>query len=155
MFEMALPWWAWSIIAGILALAEMHAPGSYLVWIALGAALTSAAHAALGVSLEGQLIVFAVASAVSCGAGYFVYHRAPRRRRGEPLLNERSAAMIGGRGIVCEAFLNGRGKVRVGDTVWLATGPDLAVDTPVVVSAVHGTRLIVEPAEPRGARSAE
>jgi inner membrane protein len=59
-------------------------------------------------------------------------------------LNERSNSMLGERGTVCEAFLSGRGKVRVGDSVWLATGADLAEGTPVVVSGVHGTRLVVE-----------
>jgi inner membrane protein len=143
---MAIAWWAWAILAGILALAELHAPGSYLVWIALGAALTSALDAALGGSLEGQLGTFAGASALSCVAGYFVYRRLHRRRRGETPLNDRGLAMIGARGTVCEAFLNGRGKVRLGDGVWLADGPDLAEATPVTVSAVRGTRLIVQAA---------
>jgi membrane protein implicated in regulation of membrane protease activity len=135
-----IPWWPWMILAGILALAELHVPGSYLVWIALGAALTSAVDAAFGVSVEGQLGTFAAASALSCIAGYFVY----RRRRRVETLNDRSLAMVGERGTVCDAFFNGRGKVRLGDGVWLADGPDLAEGTPVVVSAVRGTRLFVQ-----------
>jgi membrane protein implicated in regulation of membrane protease activity len=144
---MAMAWWAWAILAGILALAELHVPGGYLVWIALGAALTSALEAAFGGSLEGQLGIFAAASALSCITGYFVYRRLHRRRRGETLLNDRSLAMVGARGTVCEAFVNGRGKVRLGDGVWLADGPDLAEGAPVIVSAVRGTRLIVQAGE--------
>jgi membrane protein implicated in regulation of membrane protease activity len=143
----ALPWWGWVILAGVLAVAELHVPGSYLVWIALGAAVTSGVHAALGASLSGQLATFAAASAISCGLGYFVYRHFERPpRRHEAPLNERSLAMIGARGTVCEAFQSGRGKVRLGDSVWLAAGPDLAEGTPVVVSAVRGTRLVVQPA---------
>ena len=52
--------------------------------------------------------------------------------------------MVGARGTVCEPFFNGRGKVRLGDGVWLADGPDLAEGMPVAVKAVHGTRLVVE-----------
>lgn len=142
-----LPWWAWIVLAGLLALAELHVPGSYLVWIALGAAATSGVHAAFGASLEGQLATFATASAVSCLAGYFVYRRLDRRRRhGEDPLNQRHLAMVGERGRVCEAFANGQGKVRLGDSVWLAAGPDLADGTPVIVSGVRGTRLVVEAA---------
>jgi membrane protein implicated in regulation of membrane protease activity len=153
---MAIPWWTWVILAGILALAELHAPGSYLVWIALGAALTSVVAAAFGVSVGGQIGSFAVASALSCVIGYFVYRRLHRRRRGEPPLNERGLAMVGARGTVCEAFFNGRGKVRLGDGVWLADGPDLAEGMPVVVSAVRGTRLVVQAVEPKsGAGPAE
>jgi membrane protein implicated in regulation of membrane protease activity len=146
---MAIPWWSWAVLAGILALAELHMPGSYLVWIALGAALTSGLAAALGGSLEGQLGTFAGASALSCVVGYFVYRRLHRRRRGETPLNDRGMAMIGTRGTVCEAFFNGRGKVRLGDGVWLADGPDLAEGAPVIVSEVRGTRLIVQAGEPK------
>jgi membrane protein implicated in regulation of membrane protease activity len=145
------PWWAWTILAGVLALAEMHVPGAYLVWIALGAALTAAADAALRLSLEGQLGIFAAASAVSCAAGYFVYRRLHHRQHRELPLNERHRAMLGERGTVCEAFVNGRGKVRLGDSVWLAAGPDLAEGMPVVVSGVRGTRVVVEAMPPRSA----
>ena len=145
---MAIAWWGWVVLAGILALAELHAPGSYLVWIALGAALTALVDAALGTSLEGQLGVFAAASALSCIAGYFVYRRLHWQRREDAPLNERNQALVGERGIVCEAFQNGHGKVRLGDSVWLAAGPDLADGAPVTVSAVRGTRLVVEAVTP-------
>jgi membrane protein implicated in regulation of membrane protease activity len=143
------PWWGWMIFAGVLALAELHVPGSYLVWIAVGAALTGAVDAAFGLSVEEQLGTFAASSALSCVVGYFVYRRMHRQRRGETLLNDRSLAMVGARGTVCEAFSNGRGKVRLGDGVWLADGPDLALGAPVVVSAVRGTRLVVQGMQPR------
>lgn len=153
---MAFAWWAWMVLAGVLGLAEMGVPGAYLMWIALGAALTGFADAALGLSLEGQLGVFAVASALSCSAGFFVYRRMQPSHRAEPPLNEPHRAMLGARGTVCEAFLSGRGKVRLGDSVWLANGPDLPEGAPVVVSGVHGTRLVVESLEPKaGADSAK
>ena len=46
--------------------------------------------------------------------------------------------MLGSRGTVCEPFAGGQGKVRLGDGVWLASGPELAEGTPVVVTAVQG-----------------
>src|SRR6266487_1775513 len=108
---MEIPWWGWVIFAGVLGLAELHVPGSYLVWIALGAALTGAADAAFGLSLAGQLGVFAAASALSSLAGYFVYRQLPQRRRGGIVLNGRGRARVGAGGTVCEAFVNGGGKV--------------------------------------------
>jgi membrane protein implicated in regulation of membrane protease activity len=151
-----LPWWAWVMLAGLLALAEMHVPGSYLIWIALGAAATSAIHAAYGVSLEGQLLGFAIAAALSCAAGFFGYRRAGvRYLRGETRLNQRSAALVGERGTVCQAFQGGRGKVRLGDSVWLASGPERAEEgTRVVINAVRGTRLIVAALGPPAAAAA-
>jgi membrane protein implicated in regulation of membrane protease activity len=145
---MDISWWAWVILAGILALAELHVPGSYLVWIAFGAALTGLVAAAFGVSLGGQLASFAAASALSCIVGYYVYRRVHRAAsQGETHLNERGLAMVGARGTVCETFFNGRGKVRLGDGVWLADGPDLGEGMPVTVRAVRGTRLVVEAVE--------
>src|SRR5215204_1902170 len=148
---MAFAWWAWMVLAGLLGIAEMGVPGAYLMWIALGAALTGAADAAFGLSLEGQLAVFAAASAVSCAAGFFVYRRMQPTREGAPPINEPHRALLGARGVVCEALVSGRGKVRIGDSVWLANGPDLAEGAPVVVSGVRGTRLVVDRLDPRPA----
>ena len=137
-------WWAWVILAGVLGLAEMHVPGSYLMWIALGAAVTGGMDAAFNLDLTAQIGTFAVASAISCGGGYFVYRWVSRPHRAEVVLNERNRLLLGARGTVCEALVNGAGKVRVADGVWLAAGPDLAAGTPIVVTAVHGTRLHVD-----------
>ena len=136
-------WWAWIVLAGVLAIAEMVLPGSYLMWIALGAAITGLVAAATGMVLEGQLAVFAAATAASCIGGYFVYRGQEWDRGRETPLNAPRRSLVGAHGTVCEALVNGRGKVRVGDTVWLADGPDLAEGTPVIVSGVRGTRLTV------------
>jgi membrane protein implicated in regulation of membrane protease activity len=143
---MFIPWWIWVIVAGALALAEIHAPGSYRIWLALGAAVTAFAHAAWGLTLEGQLACFTLASAVSCLAGFFVYRHLYGSRPADDMpLNQRELALIGARGMVCVAIANGAGKVRLGDSVWLARGPDLPEGTPVVVTALRGTAVIVEP----------
>jgi inner membrane protein len=93
--------------------------------------------------MEGQVAVFTVATAASCVGGYFVYRRMGSDRDDDIPLNTPRRSMIGAQGTVCEAFVNGSGKVRVGDTVWLADGPDLAEGTPVVIAGVRGTRLNV------------
>jgi membrane protein implicated in regulation of membrane protease activity len=132
----------------LVGFAELHASGSYLVWIALGAAVTAALDAAFSLPLAAQTAVFAAAAAVSCGAGYFVYRHIDRRRPDRTPLNQRALAMVGRSGVVCASFLNGEGKVRLGDTVWLAEGPALAEGAAVVVTSVRGTRVVVEPAAP-------
>jgi inner membrane protein len=141
-------WWVWAVVAVLVALSELHAPGYYLIWIALGAAVTAAGMALWELSLHAQLALFAAASSLSCVCGYFVYRRlnvAP-----DSTLNQRGRAMIGQRGTVAADFVNGCGKVRLGDSVWLAEGPDLAQGTPVVVTSVRGTSLLVEAAQAAG-----
>ena len=60
-------------------------------------------------------------------------------------LNQRGLEMVGARGKVIEVLANGHGKVELGDSVWLAEGPDLVLGSPVVVTSVRGTVVIVAP----------
>ena len=51
-----------------------------------------------------------------------------------------------GRSVVVEqAIENGRGRVRVGDTLWSAEGPDAPAGTRVTVTGRKGTVLVVAP----------
>lgn len=62
----------------------------------------------------------------------------------QPDLNQRPAQLIGRVGVVEEAIVNGRGKVRIGDTVWVVEGPDTPSDSDVRVTAARGAILRVE-----------
>jgi len=144
-----LPWWIWAIAAVAIGIAELHAPGSYLIWIALGAAITAGLDAGWGLSFTAQIVTFIIASAISCGAGYFVYRHLNRRAERKDTLNQPDQRLVGRHGTVLEPIVNGQGKVRLGDSVWLAEGPNLAVGAPVKVKSVRGTCVIVEPAPSR------
>lgn len=141
--------WYWAIAAAVIAYVEMHAPGFYLIWIACGAATTAAGIGFFGIALEQQLITFALASVGFCIVGYFVY----RSLNVQPAtsLNRRELGIVGAEGIVAEPIQNGHGKVRLGDTVWLAQGPDSPVGTPVRVRALLGTTVQVEAMTSAGA----
>jgi inner membrane protein len=142
-----IPWWGWAIIGAVLGLAELHAPGSYLIWIAAGAALTAAVDAWCGLSTAAQLITMTVASGASCFVGYFVYRHFDRRRGAKGMLNRRETLLVGERGVVCSEIFHGSGKVRLGDTVWLAEGPDLPTGTAVIVKSVRRARVRVRPVD--------
>ena len=144
--SMNIPWWAWASVAALIGLAELHAPGSYLIWIAIGAGLTAAIEAGWGLSLSAQISAFAVLSAISCASGYFIYRRFNHPKDAAPL-NQRNLLMIGAQGVVCLEIVNGQGKVRLGDSVWLADGPNLPEGAPVIVKSVQGTRITVEATE--------
>ena len=138
------PWWSWALLAVLVAVAELHAPGSYFIWIALGAAVTTLVDAIIGLSFTEQIATFVVASAISCAGGYFVYRkRHPSMGESDENLNQRSLRMVGAKGFTCETFSNGCGKVRLGDSVWLAEGPDLPEGAAIIVTSVRGARLIV------------
>jgi membrane protein implicated in regulation of membrane protease activity len=137
-----VPWWGWAILAATLAYGELHSPGIYLIWIASGAALTAAAAAIWPLSTSFQLVVFALACLLSCFSGYFVYCRL--NLSSEVLLNRRNRLMIGCHGTVAVPLVNGQGKVRLGDSVWLAEGPDLCEGTPIIVKGVRGSWVVVD-----------
>ncbi|MBL1234127.1 MAG: NfeD family protein, partial [Rhodobiaceae bacterium] len=61
-----------------------------------------------------------------------------------PLLNERGASLVGRILVVEEAIEQGRGKVKVDDSIWVAEGPDAAVGQQVRVVSVTGTLVRVE-----------
>ena len=73
-----------------------------------------------------------------------------RKKTDEPdaasKLNRRGEQLIGGRYVLETAIENGRGKARVGDSLWLVEGPDLPVGASVEVTGVHGATLVVRAA---------
>ncbi len=62
----------------------------------------------------------------------------------EPDLNLRAVQYVGRVVTVEEPISGGRGKVRVGDTVWAAQGSDAPKGARVKVTGTHGTVLVVE-----------
>ena len=62
----------------------------------------------------------------------------------QPDLNRRSVQLVGRVGVVEEAIAHGRGRVRIGDTLWLVEGPDAPAGAQVRVTAAEGAVLQVE-----------
>ena len=140
-----LVWWS---VALILAAAEVLAPGYFLIWIGLGAAATGGLVLLLPqLSVLAQALSFTLLAFLSCAA-YWRWLR-PRLQRGErsdaTTLNRRGASLVGRRLVLTEAIRDGRGRARVGDSVWLATGPDLPAGSEVEVVGSEGVLLNVRP----------
>jgi membrane protein implicated in regulation of membrane protease activity len=143
-FSSSLLPWAWAVLALIVAMAELHVPGSYLIWIALAAAVTAVADFLFALSVSAQLAIFSVSVVLSCLVGYYVYRLMGRRPFSGQLLNQRDLELVGAIGTAGEPFVHGQGKARIGDTVWLAEAhEDIPSGTPIIVEAVRGTTLIV------------
>lgn len=134
----------WGVIAIALAVAELIAPGVFLIWLAVAAALTAGLASLLPVSEPFQLLAFAIFSALTVSGGRLWYLARPVEGN-DPLLNDRAARMIGEEIEVVEAIAHGRGRVRVGDSVWTARGADAPIGAQVRVTGVLGTELLVEP----------
>ena len=136
--------YGWWVLALVLIAAELIAPGYFLLWIGLAAVVMGLIMLILpGLGFLVQAVIFAVLSILICFVYWKYIRPATELRDDQPLLNRKGARMIGRRVAVVEAIVNGRGKVKIGDSVWLAEGEDREVGTVVEVLSVSGTTLTV------------
>ena len=127
---------AWLIAALVLGIAELVAPGIFFVFLAIAAAVTGIALLALPeLPIAVQLASFAVWSTVTVLIGRRWYRDYPVAGA-DPMLNDRSARMVGQIVIVETAIVDGRGRVLVGDGSWPARGDDAAAGTRVRIVRV-------------------
>lgn len=135
--------WLWLIAALMLAIAEMLLPGIFLIWLGVAAAVTGIATLLLGLTVPLQFALFALAAvaAVYAGRRWFAMHPIASE---DPLLNDRAARLVGRTVIVVDAIDRGEGRVRVGDSVWPARGPDAPAGAQMRITGTAGTWLTVE-----------
>ena len=138
------PHWAWLIVAVAFAIAELLAPGFFMIWIAGAALLTGLATLAIGLAWPAQAVLFAVAAigAVYGARRWIVAHPGAA---GDPLLNDRAARLIGEVVTVVAPIGPAGGRVRVGHGVWSARGAAAPLGAEVRIIGVDGTSLLVEP----------
>jgi membrane protein implicated in regulation of membrane protease activity len=137
-------WW-WVGAGALLGILEIFLPGIFLIWVAVAAWLTALIVFLAPMSIALQLAIFVVLAFVVVWAGRQFYARNPVESA-DPNLNARAARLIGQVVTVDSAIENGKGRVRVGDGVWNATGPDAPAGASVRIVAAEGTCLTVEAA---------
>jgi membrane protein implicated in regulation of membrane protease activity len=137
--------YGWWLLALVLIGSEMVAPGYFLLWIGIAAALMGILTFALpSLPVLAQAVVFALLSIGTCLVYWKFIRPHAEQRDDQPLLNRRAAQLVGQRFVLSEPIVNGRGKVRVGDTLWPAQGLDAPTGARVKVTGTHGTVLLVE-----------
>ncbi|WP_199554571.1 NfeD family protein [Sandaracinobacteroides hominis] len=134
--------WGWLSAAAVLAGLEMLLPGAYMIWLAAAAAATGLTVSVLNVTMEGQLAAFAGWIAISLLASRQLKRLRPIGSD-DPGLNRLSLRLLGKGAVVTQAISGGRGKVRLGDSEWIAEGPDAPVGTAVRVTGSEGPILKV------------
>ncbi|MDR7146201.1 NfeD family protein [Rhizobium sp. BE258] len=140
--------WSWWVIGLILLAAEMIVPGFFLVWIGLAALAVGVLSLLLWDAgfwvWEVQLILFAAFAVATTFVGRKLTLR--HDATDEPFLNQRGASLVGRTATLAEPIREGRGRIRLDDTIWQVMGPDLPVGTRVKVVASNGRDLTVEAA---------
>ena len=139
--------WIWATVGLILALLEMIVPGVYLIWLAVAAILTGILAYGMDLSLASQVIIFVSSSLIAVYSARRFLRDSPIESS-DPLLNQRGDRMVGEIALVAHAFDGGTGRVKLGDSEWLARGPDLDVGAKVRVTGSDGAILVVEAVDP-------
>ena len=139
-----LAYWHWWVLGIILLILEAFAPGAVFIWFAAGAFVVGALLLAIPtMAWEIQFLLFAVLS-VASAVGWRVYKKYNPDDTGYPTLNRRGEQLVG-RIVTLEQPIEDRvGKIRINDTTWKVTGPDLPIGAKVRIDSVDGTVLIVD-----------
>lgn len=137
-------YWIWLILGLALALLEMVVPGVYLIWLAMAALAIAVLAFVSAPPLALQVIAWVSLSLIFA----FSARRWLRERpivSSDPLLNNRLGRMVGETALVTQAIESGSGRVKVGDSEWIARGPDTAAGSRVRITGNRGSDLLVEP----------
>jgi membrane protein implicated in regulation of membrane protease activity len=142
--------WNWMILAAILFVLEIMAPGIFLMWFGLAAIATGLIVFRYDVIWQWQLIWFCMLS-VAFVVLAWKYLRKHPLESDRPLLNERAVRHIGESHDLIDPIVNGRGSVKIGDSIWRVTGPELPSGARVTVVGADGTLLKVVRADTQAA----
>ena len=137
---------AWAALALLLFAAEALAPGAFMLWLGLAAAVVFLGVLLVpGIPMLAQAAAFVVLGFVSVQV-YRTWFRGRGRASDQPALNRRSAALVGRVLPLERAIVDGRGRVQIADAYWEVTGPELPAGTHVRIVGGDAMTLQVEPA---------
>lgn len=137
--------WHWVALGLVLLGVELMIGTFDLLWVGAAALATALFSALVPDTLAGpglQFAFFAVSSVALIVLGRSVFGDWRNKETDKPMLNKRMDAMIGRRALVTSGFSAGSGRVKIGDTEWLAhavEGEDFAEGATVLVKGVEAT----------------
>jgi inner membrane protein len=140
------PGWLWLIGGVLLLIAEIVAPGFFLVFVGVAAIATGLFTLVFGLGTAPQLALFVIYALLAIAAGRRFY--SGRRDSTNPLLNDRAGQLIGKTVVAVTAVDQHNGRVRVGDSEWSARGGPAAPGDRVRITGVEGNCLRVETERP-------
>lgn len=135
--------WGWLALGLLLAVGEMAIPGVFLIWLAGAAIVTGLVSWAVPIGLALQIVLFVALALASVFMGRN-WLRANPIESADPKMNDRGARSVGETVLVTQVIEGGSGRVRLGDSEWLARGPDAEPGTRMRVAGHDGAVLLVE-----------
>jgi len=145
--------WTWWIIAVVLIILEVPAPGTFFLWMGASAGIVGVALLLFPeLTWELQLTLFSALSIVTI----LLSRRYLQKNKGDhSKLSQRGKRYIGTTVTVVETITNGIGKVRIEDTLWRARGADTVIGQRVKIVAIEGATFEIESIASEPAESAQ
>jgi len=147
MTELEIVFWNWWVLALVLLVVELLAPGFFFLWMAASAFITGGLLLLIpATGIDLQVLIFSVLSVAAITA-WKRYGKKHPIATDHPLLNKRGAQYIGRVFSLYKPIENGEGKIKVDDSIWKVHGEDCDINTRVKVIAIRGTVFDVERVE--------
>ncbi|HTK59024.1 MAG TPA: NfeD family protein [Sphingomicrobium sp.] len=137
------PGWVWAIGGVLLLIAEIIAPGFFLVFVGAAAIATGVFTLLFDLGTAPQLALFAIYAALAVMIGKRWYAEPHDGDQRHPI-NEPAKRLVGKTVTAVTEVDDHGGRVRVGDGEWNARGGPAAVGDRLTVTGVEGNCLIVE-----------
>jgi membrane protein implicated in regulation of membrane protease activity len=137
------PGWLWLIGGVVLLIAEIIAPGFFLIFIGAAAIATGLFTLLFNLGIVPQLALFALYALLAVMAGRRFY--ANREEASSQRLNDPAGRLVGKTVTVVSAVDEHNGRVRLGDSEWSARGGPAAAGERVRITGVDGNCLQVVP----------
>ncbi len=139
--------WTWFVLGLLFLVFEIFAPAAVFMWMGFAAIITGfIIYTIPSVTWEVQLVAFSLLSIICI----FIWKSLLGKRMSksdEPLLNRRAQQYVGRIFTLDEPIINGVGMVKVDDSSWRITGPDIDAGNKIKVVGEDGMSLKVEKME--------
>ena len=147
MFDELEPGWLWAIGGVILLIAEVVAPGFFLLFIGAAAIATGIFTLMFDLGIVPQMTLFALYTVLAVMLGKRFYAQ-PDNADQILQLNDPGKRLVGKSVLVVDPVDDHGGRVRVGDSEWSARGGPAAVGERVTITGVDGNCLTVTNSPP-------
>lgn len=139
----------WLAFGILLIIVEMVSGTFFFLFLGIGALLVALLTWTMDIGGLAQGVLFGASALVAAGAWYRLRPNPDDRIEqlaGAKDLNNRLARFVGREADLVEPLRGGEGRIRLDDSYWTVTGPDLPAAARVRVVAIDGMKLRVEPA---------
>lgn len=142
--------WNWWVLGLLLMGLEILMPGTFFLWFGLSAMVVGTITLTVGPDStvwvwQLQVLVFLALSLLTAYFGRKAMSRYGWDKSENETLNNRGEQLMGQTAVLSDPIAGGKGRAKIGDTIWRVSGPDLKAGSRVkVVGHKAGTLIVKE-----------